>query len=147
MSCTGFDGVLAIGTAGTSATSAATFTVVQDSRDTNCSINGEKADVSDRSSAFKTYVIAGVDIEISSTLSSAEHATLATIRTAALNRTKIKVGIFVDELTAGTEGVVFDAYVFSNDIAQPLTGGQTVSVSFAPAADGTNLPDWVTLIA
>ena len=145
MSCTGFDGTLVIGTAGATAASAASYTVVQDSRDCNVSINGDKADVSDRSSPFKTYVIAGVDIEISGTLSSAEHSTLATIRNAALNRTTILVGLIDGDLAAGNEGVVFDAYVFSNDIAQPLSGGQTISVSFAPAADGTNLPDWVTL--
>jgi hypothetical protein len=145
MSCTGFDGSLAIGTAGGTATSAAAFTVVPDSRDASCSINGDKADVSDRSSPYKTYVIAGVDLEITATLSNAEHATLATIRNACLNRTTIMVGLFDGDVASGNEGVVFDAYVFSNDLAQPLSGGQTISVSFAPAADGTNLPDWVTL--
>ena len=48
-------------------------------------------------------------------------------------------------VASGSEGIAFDAYVFSNDIAQPLADGQTVSVTFAPAADGTNAPAWVTL--
>lgn len=144
MSCTGFDGSLAIGTSDGLLT-AASFTPVPDSRDVNCSISGDKADTADRSSSFKTYVIGGIDLEITATLSSAEHATLATLRDACINRTIVKVACLTGDVVASTEGVSFDAYVFSNDIAQPLSGGQTVSVSFAPAADGQALPDWVTL--
>ncbi len=146
MSCTGFDGQLAIGSSDGLLT-AASFTAVPNSKDFNCSINGEKADTSDRSTAFKNYVIAGIDLEISGTLTNDGNAQLATLRNAAINRTIVKVGLFTSDVAAAAEGVSFDAYVFSNDIAQPLQGGQTISISFAPAADGQAFPDWVTLTA
>ena len=76
---------------------------------------------------------------------STQGAILTTIRTACINRTTIKVGAFTSAIAASAEGVVFDCYVFSNDIAQPLSDGQTVSVTFAPASGGTLTPDWVTL--
>ncbi len=144
MSCTGFDGALAIGTSDGLLT-AASFTLVGSSRDASASINADKADISDRNTRYKQYVAAGVDLEITATLSLDGSAELATLRNACLARTMVKVGLFTSELAIGAEGIAFDAYVFSNDIAQPLTEGQTVSVSFAPAHGATQLPDWVTL--
>jgi len=146
MACTGFDGTLAIGTAAATATALASYTAIAGARDASATINADKADTSDRSSAFKGFVAAGLDIEISAEITyDVNDTNLTTIRNACLNRTTIMVGLFDGDVASGNEGVVFDAYVFSNDLAQPLSGGQTISVSFAPAADGTNLPDWVTL--
>lgn len=145
MACTGFDGTLAIGTAGVDATLIASFTELLGARDASVTINADKADTSDRSSAFKGFVSAGLDIEITAELTyDANDTELANIRNACLARTPILVGLFTDKLLSGPEGIAFDAYVFSNDIAQPLAEGQTVSVSFAPASAGT-APDWVTL--
>lgn len=144
MSCTGFDGALAIGTSDGLLT-AASFTLVGSSRDASATISADKADISDRSTRYKQYVAAGVDIEISATLTQDGSAPLATLRNACLDRTVVKVGLFTSDLAIGAEGIVFDAHVFSNDIAQPLTEGQTVSISFAPAHGATQLPDWVTL--
>tara|TARA_R110002020_G_scaffold368536_5_gene580366 strand:- start:4093 stop:4530 length:438 start_codon:yes stop_codon:yes gene_type:complete len=144
MSCTGFDGALAIGTSDGLLT-AASFTLVGSSRDASASVNADKADISDRTSAFKNYVAAGIDLEITATISNDESTVLTTLRNACLNRTMIKVGLFASSLAASAEGIAFDAHVFSNDIAQPLTDGQTVSVTFAPAHGGQQLPDWVTL--
>ena len=145
MACTGFDGSIAIGTAGADATLVASFTALAGARDAAVTINADKADTSDRSSAFKGFVSAGLDIEITAELTyDVNDTNLATIRNACLNRTSILVGLFTDGVAASTEGIAFDAYVFSNDIAQPLAEGQTVSVSFAPASAGT-VPDWVTL--
>ena len=145
MSCTGFDGALGIGTAGADASLAVSYTVLSGSRDASASISSDKADVSDRSTKFKNYVAAGIDLEITVTLTSDEAATLATLRNACLGRTPVLVGIFDESIAAGAEGIAFDAYVFSNDLAQPLNDGQTVSVTFAPGSGQTNLPDWVTL--
>ena len=149
MSCTGFDGALGIGTAG-AANTALSFTEVLGARDVNVSINSDKANTSDRATKWKSYTAAGVDLEVTATLtlvdgSSTQGAILSTIRTACIDRTTIKVGAFTSAIAASAEGVVFDCYVFSNDIAQPLSDGQTISVTFAPASGGTLTPDWVTL--
>ncbi len=145
MACTGFDGTIAIGTAGATATLVASYTKLVGARDAAATINADKADTSDRSSAFKGFVSAGLDVEITTELTyDVNDAELALIRNACLGRTPILVGLFTDALAASTEGIAFDAYVFSNDIAQPLAEGQTVSVTFAPASTGT-APDWVTL--
>ena len=145
MACTGFDGTLAIGTAAATATALASYTAINGARDASVTISADKADTSDRSSAFKGFVSAGLDIEITAEITyDVNDANLTTIRNACLGRTKILIGLFTDGLAASTEGIAFDAYVFSNDIAQPLAEGQTVSVTFAPASEGT-APAWVAL--
>lgn len=144
MSCLGFDGALAIGTSDGLLT-AASFTPVLGSRDASASVNSDKGNISDRNTKFKQYVAGGVDVEITATLTQDSHANLDTIRNACLNRTVIKVGLFTTDVAASAEGIVFDAHVFSNDIAQPLTEGQTVSVTFAPAHNSQQYPDWATL--
>ena len=60
--------------------------------------------------------------------------------------TLLKVlSVFTSGLLASAEGITFDAYVFSTDIAQPLSDGQTYSVTFAPASEGS-VPAWSTLV-
>ncbi len=146
MACTGFDGAIGIGTAAATNTALASYTALDSARDANATITADKAELSDRTSEFKNYVSAGLDVEITAELTLGKDDTqLATLRTACLGRTKVLVGLFMDGVAASSQGITFDAYVFSNDIAQPLADGQTVSVTFAPAADGTNVPAWVTL--
>ncbi len=150
MACTGFEGSIGIRTARTDATLFASFTALKGARDASVTISADKADTSDRTSAFKAFVSAGLDVEISAELTydtTVNDANLAAIRTACLDRTPILVGIFdngIDPLLT-TSGITFDAYVFSNDIAQPLAEGQTVSVTFAPASGQSNAPAWVVL--
>ena len=145
MACTGFDGTLAIGTAAATATALASYTAINGARDASVTISADKADTSDRSSAFKGFVSAGLDIEITAEITyDVNDAELTTIRNACLARTPILIGLFTGPLEAGADGIAFDAYVFSNDIAQPLAEGQTVSVTFAPASEGT-APAWVAL--
>jgi|TARA_R100001463_G_scaffold96145_6_gene150675 hypothetical protein len=145
MSCTGFDGSLGIGSADADIALVASYTEVPSARDINVSISSDKADVSDRTSAFKNYVAGGLDCEITATLTyDSNDATQSTIRTACIARTRLVVGVFDAALSASSEGIAFDAYVFSNDIAQPLADGQTYSVSFAPASSGS-VPAWSTL--
>ena len=146
MACTGFDGAIGIGADSATNTAFASYTALSSARDANATITADKAELSDRTSEFKNYVSAGLDVEITAELTLGKDDTqLATLRTACLGRTKVLVGLFMDGVAASSEGITFDAYVFSNDIAQPLADGQTVSVTFAPAADGTNAPAWVTL--
>ena len=146
MSCTGFDGSLGIGVADATLTAVATYTEVPVARDINVTINSDKSEVSDRTSAFKNYVAGGQDCEISTTLTyDSNDATQSTIRTACIGRTRLVVGVFDGALLAGAEGIAFDAYVFSTDIAQPLADGQTYSVTFAPASEGS-VPAWTTLV-
>ena len=145
MACTGFDGALGLGTAGATATLAASYTAVAGARDASATITSDKSETSDRSSAFKGYVAGGLDVEISVEITyDANDTQLDVIRTACLDRTTVLVGLFTDGIIASSEGIAFTAHVFSNDIAQPLADGQTVSVTFAPASTGTT-PDWVTL--
>ena len=145
MSCTGFDGSLGIGSADADTALVASYTEVPSARDINVTISSDKSDVSDRTSAFKNYVAGGLDCEITATLTyDSNDATQSTIRTACIGRTRLVVGVFDGDLSASAQGIAFDAYVFSNDIAQPLADGQTYSVSFAPASSGS-VPAWSTL--
>ena len=146
MSCTGFDGSLGIGVADATLTAVATYTEVPVARDLNVTVNSDKSEVSDRTSAFKNYVAGGQDCEISTTLTyDSNDTTQSTIRNACIGRTRLVVGVFDGALLAGAEGIAFDAYVFSTDIAQPLADGQTYSVTFAPASEGS-VPAWTTLV-
>lgn len=146
MACTGFDGALGVGAADASLTAVASFTVVNGARDLMATISADKADTSDRTSSFKSYVAGGLDCEITSTFTyDASEAIQSTIRNACIARTRITVGVFDGDITAGSQGLAFDAYVFSNDIAQPLQEGQTYSVTFAPANEGSE-PSWTTLV-
>ncbi len=146
MACTGFDGALGVGVADATLTAVASYTAVDGARDLNASISSGKADTSDRTSPFKSYVMAGLDCEITSTFTYDPNSTIqSTIRTACIGRTRLVVGVFDGAIEAGSEGLAFDAYVFSNDIAQPLQEGQTYSVSFAPASQGS-VPAWTTLV-
>lgn len=146
MACTGFDGSLAIGSADASLTAVLSWTEVDGSKDVNATISSDKADTSSRNSVFKTAIAAGLDCEITATVqydpTSTEHST---IRNACINRTRIIVGCFDGAVAASSEGIAFDGYVFSNDIAQPLSEGQTYSVTFKPAETGS-VPAWVTLV-
>ncbi len=146
MSCTGFDGSLGIGVADATLTAIATYTEVPVARDINVTVNSDKSEVSDRTSAYKNYVAGGQDCEISTTLTyDSNDTTQSTIRNACIGRTRLVVGVFDGALLAGAEGIAFDAYVFSTDIAQPLADGQTYSVTFAPASEGS-VPAWTTLV-
>ena len=146
MSCTGFDGSMGIGVADATVTAAVTYTEVPTARDINVTVTADKSEVSDRTSAFKNYVAGGQDCEISTTLTyDSNDTTQSTIRDACIARTRLVVGVFASELLAGAEGITFDAYVFSTDIAQPLSDGQTYSVTFAPASEGS-VPAWSTLV-
>jgi len=145
MPCTGFDGSLGIGSAGADIDLVATYTECPNAGDVNVTINGDKADTSSRKSPFKTAVMGGLDCEITATIVyDPNDTTIATLRTACINRTALTVCACVDSLDIGTEGIAFEAHVFSTDIAQPLSEGQTYSVSFAPASSG-NAPEWVQL--
>ena len=145
MACTGFDGALGVGVADADTSLVATYTVVNGSRDLMADISGDKAETSDRTSPFKSYVLGGLECEITATFTyDASEAIQSTIRTACIGRTRITVGVFDRDIEVDAEGLTFDAYVFSNDIAQPLQEGQTYSVSFCPASMGSE-PAWTTL--
>jgi hypothetical protein len=145
MSCTGFEGSLGVGTADATVTVTASFTEVPTARDINVTMGSDKSEVSDRTSAFKNYIAGGLDCEISTTITyDSNDTTQATIRNACIARTRLLVGVFDGALAIAAEGVTFDAYVFSTDIAQPLSDGQTYSVTFAPASEGS-VPAWTTL--
>ena len=123
MSCTGFDGSFGIGVADATTTSTAAYTEVTGTRDISVTVNSDKSDTSDRTSAFKSYVAGGLDCEISTTFTyDAAETAQATIRSACIGRTRLVVGCFDGALAIGAEGIAFDAYVYSNDIAQPLSG-------------------------
>ncbi len=146
MSCTGFDGSLAIGSADATLTATGTWTAVGGSKDVNATISSDKADTSTRNSVFKNYIAAGLDCEISATVQyDSTDTTHSTIRTACLARTRLTVACLDGAVAATSQGLAFDGYVFSNDIAQPLSEGQTYSVTFKPAEAGT-VPTWVTLV-
>jgi len=135
MSCTGFDGNIYYALT-VAEPSAATWVELELSRDVNTTMSADEADVSDRRSSVKSKCPTMIEVETSTTLTYVNgDTTLTALRDAFLNRTQIQVAIMDGPVaTSGSEGLVYPCHVFSNDFAQPLSDGQTISVTFKPSA-------------
>jgi len=139
---TGYDGVLSFA-AGTISgdPSLVSLTEIANARDTNLTMSVDKVDMSDRSSKFKLYCPSMVELEISTTVTYNDSTKF--LIEAVLERTEGTVS-FLDE--AGGSGMYFHCQVFSADLQEPLTDGQTVSLSFCPTRTvdftSTEEPKW-----
>lgn len=132
---TGFDGK-AYYNSGTNASP--TWVEIAFARDVNTTSSADKLDASDRSSKFKKYCSGQLEIEttITATYNRTEAGAAGAIevlRDHYHNRTAVQVAIVDGPITTtGNEGYKFYANVFSNDWDQPLSDGQTVTMTFCP---------------
>ncbi len=135
MSCTGFDGKIYYALT-VAAPASATWVELELSRDVNTTMSADEADTSDRRSAVKSKCPTMIEVETSTTLTYVNgDTTLTALRDAFLARTQIQVAVMDGDIaTSGSEGLVYPCHVYSNDFAQPLSDGQTVSVTFKPSA-------------
>lgn len=128
---TGFDGVLQwSATTDDPPSAVSSFTVVDNARDVNATINADKTEVTDRSSRFKRYCPSMLDCEITATLT--YNSTTQVFIDKCINREVMTVAALH---SAGGEGLYMTAQCFKADFAAPLTDGMTIDVSFAPVKD------------
>jgi len=144
MACVGFDGYAYYNTA-TDATP--TWVELDTVRDVTTTASADSAENSDRRSKWKKHCPGLLDLETTMTFTfvAGDTAQLG-LRTHFLNRTSVQIAVMNDDITTvGSEGFKYYAHVYSNDFAQPLSDGQTVSVTFKPAVDSTEPtvePSW-----
>jgi hypothetical protein len=124
----GFNGVLSwSATVGADPTLVAGLAEIDTARDVNVTIAVDKTEVTDRRSQFKRYCPSMIDVEVTATLTYND-ASKAFI-TKCLDRDVMTIAVLH---STGSEGLYFTASCFQSDLAQPLTDGMTISVSFAP---------------
>lgn len=136
MACVGFDGYAYYNTA---TDALPTWVEIDTCRDVTTTAATDSADVSDRRSKWKKNCPGMIDVETTMTLTfvAGDTAQLG-LRTHFLNRTTVQIAVMNDDITVvGSEGFKYYAHVFSNDFAQPLSDGQTITVTFKPATDAT----------
>ena len=129
LNLTGYDAVLQY-SAGVAdpPSSAASFISIDNARDVNVTIAVDKVEVSDRSSRFKRYCPAMLDVEV--TVEVTYNSTTAAFVDMCMDRTPITIAAL--DKTGGS-GLYFTALCFSSDFSAPLADGQTLSLTFAPA--------------
>ncbi len=100
---------------------------IDTARDVNVSIQVDKTEVTDRRSQFKRYCPSMIDVEVTATLT--YNAASKEFIQKCLDRDVMTIGV---KHSAASEGIFFTGQCFQSDLAQPLTDGMTISVSFAP---------------
>lgn len=148
MSCTGFDGFAYYNSAPTSA--APTWVLLDTVRDVTTTASADSADNSDRRSIYKKNCVGMIDLETTMTFTHvAGDAAQLGLRTHFLARTVVEIAIMDSDITvSGAEGFKYYAIVLSNDFAQPMSDGQTISVTFKPAIKSTDSaiePAWTII--
>ena len=123
----GFNGLLSWSATVDADPSGVTLAAIDTARDVNVTISVDKTEVTDRRSQFKRYCPSMIDVEVTSTLT--YNATSKDFIQKCLDRDVMTIGV---QHSAGSEGIYFTGQCFSSDLAQPLTDGMTISVSFAP---------------
>ena len=129
LNLTGFDAVLQYAPAVASpASSVAGLVAISNARDVNVTISVDKVEVTDRSSRFKRYCPAMLDVEV--TVEVTYNASTKMFIDTCIDRDVITIAAL--DSVAGS-GLYFTAQCFSADFASPLADGQTLSLTFAPA--------------
>lgn len=123
----GFNGLLSWSATVDADPSGVTLAAIDTARDVNVTISVDKTEVTDRRSQFKRYCPSMIDVEVTSTLT--YNATSKDFIQKCLDRDVMTIGV---QHSSGSEGIYFTGQCFSSDLAQPLTDGMTISVSFAP---------------
>ena len=123
----GFNGLLQWSATVDADPSGVTLADIDTARDVNVSIQVDKTEVTDRRSQFKRYCPSMIDVEVTATLT--YNATSKEFVQKCLDRDVMTIGV---KHSATSEGIYFTGQCFQSDLAQPLTDGMTISVSFAP---------------
>ena len=123
----GFNGLLQWSATVDADPSGVTLADIDTARDVNVSIQVDKTEVTDRRSQFKRYCPSMIDIEVTTTLT--YNADSKEFIQKCLDRDVMTIGV---KHSAASEGIYFTGQCFQSDLAQPLTDGMTISVSFAP---------------
>ena len=146
---TGFDGK-AYYNSGTNASP--TWVEITYARDVNTTSSAEKLDNSDRASKYKKYCAGQLDVETTITLTYGRTAATAVdaLRDKYHLREAVQIAIMDGNIAdTGTEGYKYYASVYSHDWDQPLSDGQTLTMTFAPTyyeESGSVVdPDWIVI--
>ena len=123
----GFNGLLSWSATVDADPSGVTLAAIDTARDVNVTIAVDKTEVTDRRSQFKRYCPSMIDVEVTATLTYT--ATSKDFIQKCLDRDVMTIGV---QHSAASEGIYFTGACFQSDLAQPLTDGMTISVSFAP---------------
>ena len=121
---------------------------IPEARDVDFPMAPDKIDDSDRGSDFKKYTDGQIDLAINAKLTYRNgNANCTAIRNALLNGTIIEFfALDGPSDVTGSEGIRFFGKVFTNNMNQPLTDGQTVDIEIAPAyyeeASAVVQPSW-----
>ena len=125
----GYDAVLSwSATVADPASSAAGLAALDNARDTNVTISVDKVDMSDRSTRFKTYCPAMLEVEVTTEVT--YNATTKAFIQKCIDRDVMTIAVL--DSVAG-EGLYFTGQCFTSDLNVPLTDGMTINLSFAPA--------------
>ncbi len=133
----GYDAVLsyAVGSTPDPVSGVAGLTVVSNARDVNVTVSVDKVDMSDRSTRFKTYCPAMLEVEVTAEVT--YNATTAAFINRCIDRDIMTLAVL--DKTSG-EGLYFVGQCFTSDLNVPLTDGLTINLSFAPTKLGGPSP-------
>ena len=108
---------------------------IKEARDVDFPMAPDKIDDSDRGSDFKKYTEGLIDLAINAKLTYRNgNANCAAIRDALMAGTVVEYLVLDGPSdVSGSAGVRFFGKVFTNNMSQPLTDGQTVDIEIAPA--------------
>lgn len=108
---------------------------ITEARDVDFPMASDKIDDSDRGSDFKKYTDGQIDLAINAKLTYRNgNANCTALRNAVLAGTVIEFfALDGSSAVTGSAGVRFFGKVFSNNMQQPLSDGQTVDIEIAPA--------------
>ena len=124
----GFNGLLQwSATVDADPSAVAGLAAIDTARDVNVTISVDKTEVTDRRSQFKRYCPSMIEVEVTATLT--YNSASKDFIQKCLDRDVMTIAVLH---STGSEGIYFTGQCFSSDLAQPLTDGMTISVSFCP---------------
>jgi hypothetical protein len=124
----GFNGLLQwSATVGSDPSAVAGLAAIDTARDVNVTISVDKTEVTDRRSQFKRYCPSMIEVEVTATLTYTADSNDFIQK--CIDRDVMTIAVLHN---SASEGIYFTGQCFTSDLAQPLTDGMTISVSFCP---------------
>lgn len=138
----GFDAVLSwSATVADPASSAAGLAAIDNARDVNVTIAVDKVEMTDRSSRFKRYCPAMLEVEVTAEVT--YNATTKEFINKCLDRDVMTIAA-LDSVSGS--GLYFTGQCFTADLNAPLADGMTINLSFAPTKQSGSgaggAPEW-----
>ena len=109
------------------ASSAAGLAALDNARDVNVTISVDKVDMSDRSSRFKRYCPAMLEVEVTAEVT--YNSTTKDFIQKCIDRDVMTIAVLD---SASGSGLYFTGQCFTSDLNTPLTDGMTINLAFAP---------------